>query len=239
MPRREISRSTNFIVEEESWTVIEYDHTSVPGVVYLSLTENKINTIYDDIDNNVADLDKRAKYQIITSPTIQRFSVGDEITGLVYTIMKNGKPFTPTEVIYTTMDKSIVRNKNGKLMAVGPGTVQLAITLPEYEDIEPETLFVTIEVSEEPTVVSYYIDGPDSIRLDREAIYTIKANNGEVVNAINFSIDNETYATVEYVEENNSYIIKANKKNLLGKIIFSAEINGEIISKEISIVPLW
>ena len=65
MPRYSIDRATNFIVEEESWTVVEYDHTSVPGVIYLSLTENKINSIYDDIENNIADLDKKARYDIV------------------------------------------------------------------------------------------------------------------------------------------------------------------------------
>jgi len=69
MPRREISRATNFIVEEESWQLIEYDHTSVPGTIYLSLTENKINNIYDDVENNIADLDKRARYSLILPPT--------------------------------------------------------------------------------------------------------------------------------------------------------------------------
>jgi len=239
MPRWPIARSTNFIVEDESWSVVEYDHTSVPGIIYLSLTENKINTIYDDTDNSIADLDKRAKYQIITSPTVQRFSIGDEITGLIYTIMKNGVPFIPKEVIYTTTDKSIVRKKDGKLVAVGSGTVQLEITIPECTDIAPETLFIPIEVSEETTEVSYYIDGPDTIRLDREAKYTIQSNNGEVVIATNFSISNETYATVQYIEEDKNYIVKANKKNLLGAVTLTANVDGKTVTKNISIIPLW
>lgn len=239
MPRWPIARSTNFIVEDESWSVVEYDHTSVPGIIYLSLTENKINTIYDDTDNSIADLDKRAKYQIITSPTVQRFSIGDEITGLIYTVMKNGVPFIPKEVIYTTTDKSIVRKKDGKLVAVGSGTVQLEITIPECTDIAPETLFIPIEVSEETTEVSYYIDGPDTIRLDREAKYTIQSNNGEVVIATNFSISNETYATVQYIEEDKNYIVKANKKNLLGAVTLTADVDGKTVTKNISIIPLW
>jgi len=34
----------------------------VPGVIYLSLTEGKINSIYDDVANNLADTDKIANY---------------------------------------------------------------------------------------------------------------------------------------------------------------------------------
>ena len=52
MPRYPIERSTNFIVENESWNTVEYDHTSVPGLIYVSLTENKINSIYDDSEEN-------------------------------------------------------------------------------------------------------------------------------------------------------------------------------------------
>jgi hypothetical protein len=67
MPKYPIERATNFIVEEESWSLIEYDHTSVPGIMYLSLTENKINSIYDDVENNIADLDKLARYELLVA----------------------------------------------------------------------------------------------------------------------------------------------------------------------------
>jgi len=70
MPRRVIDRATNFIIEEESWQVIEYDHTSVPGTIYLSLTENKINMVYDDVPNGIADTDKRAIYTLALPETI-------------------------------------------------------------------------------------------------------------------------------------------------------------------------
>jgi hypothetical protein len=60
IPRREIDRGTNFIIEDEGWKLVEYDYTSVPGVMYLSLTESKINLIYDDLDIDLADTDKLA-----------------------------------------------------------------------------------------------------------------------------------------------------------------------------------
>ena len=45
--------------------MVEYDHTSVPGIMYISMTEEKINSITDDVKNDIADLDKMAKYEII------------------------------------------------------------------------------------------------------------------------------------------------------------------------------
>ena len=65
MPTVSIMRETSFIIEKESWRVIEYDYTSVPGVMYLSVGEEKINTMYDGMDNNIADSDKMALYKII------------------------------------------------------------------------------------------------------------------------------------------------------------------------------
>ena len=50
LPKKEIERGTSFIVEDEAWSMVEYDHTSVPGVMYLSLTEEKVNYVYDDLE---------------------------------------------------------------------------------------------------------------------------------------------------------------------------------------------
>jgi len=36
-------RGINFIIEDEGWVVIECDWTSVEGVIYMSLTESKVN----------------------------------------------------------------------------------------------------------------------------------------------------------------------------------------------------
>lgn len=239
MPKRAISRSTNFIVEEESWSVVEYDHTSVPGVIYLSLTENKINKIYDDVENNIADLDKRAKYQIITPPTIQHFKVGDTIENLIFTITKNGIPFSPEKVEYVSSNKKIAHIENGKLTATSNGEVDIVLNIPEYKDIQPNTLSIKIAVDDEDTSMSYYIEGPEIIRLDREAQYTVRAINGLSIEADSFSIDKPEYATVTYLEEENIYNIRANKKNILGDFIFTVKIGEAEVTKKISVIPLW
>jgi len=67
-------RGINFIIEDEAWTVIECDWTSVEGVIYMSLTESKVNYQYDDRDIDVADTDR---YKFPTLPTL--YKVGDSI----------------------------------------------------------------------------------------------------------------------------------------------------------------
>ena len=232
MPRYPIDRATNFIVEQESWTVVEYDHTSVPGVIYLSLTEGKINMIYDDVENNIADLDKLAKYDLNMPPLTQIFHLGDHITP-VFTLMKNGA-LCDEEIEFLTTDKRVVRIIDGELIAVGNGTTTIIAQLKNYPEIKQE---VEVQVGEEQQQFSAYIEGPDSIRLDRLASYTLKANtdiNGEV----SFIIDNTAYALITSTDTN-LCVIHANANNKLGKIILTATYDNNIITKEISIVPLW
>jgi len=70
----ELMRGINFIIENEGWVVIECDWTSVEGIVYMSLTESKVNYQYDDRDIDVADTDR---YKFPELPTL--YKVGDKI----------------------------------------------------------------------------------------------------------------------------------------------------------------
>jgi len=70
----ELMRGITFIIENEGWEVIECDWTSVEGIVYMSLTESKVNYQYDDRDIDVAALD-RYKFPVL-SPL---YTVGDFI----------------------------------------------------------------------------------------------------------------------------------------------------------------
>ena len=236
MPRRAISRATNFIVEEESWQLIEYDHTSVPGTIYLSLTENKINTIYDDVENNIADLDKRAKYEIVLPPTTQVFNIGEPIQP-IFTIMKNGVP-VQMEAEFISLNKQVARLVDNVLTAVGEGEAELKVILKDCTDIEPNELFITIQVGAAETEFSCYIDGNDKIRLGREQIYTVQSTTGEILDNVLFSINDISFATI-IESDKNICKIKANGKNKLGQFTLIASVNGNTYEKTIEVVPLW
>jgi len=45
--------------------------------------------IYDDLENDIADIDKHAVYQVATPPVVEKFNIGDIITP-IFTIIKNG-----------------------------------------------------------------------------------------------------------------------------------------------------
>ena len=229
MPRRPIDRATNFIVEDESWSVVEYDHTSVPGIIYLSLTEGKINTIYDDTENNIADLDKLAQYQVVLPEKEQIFAIGDTINPQL-TIMKNGKVYEGAYVLLPTNKKVI----NKDLKAVAAGTTEVIVQLVDYPDIQQT---ITITISEEPKEFSAYIEGPDKIKLDRKGSYELKGTE-EIIGEVIYNISDSSIAKI-LSTENNICVVQANAKNILETVVLTATYNGQEYTKNISIIPLW
>ena len=223
MPRREVDRSTNFIVEQESWSVVEYDHTSVPGVVYISLTEGKINSIYDDVENDLADTNMIADYEVIMPQDKQIFKVGEPINPK-FTLTKNGKP-CELEVILLPTDKSIAK------------ITDIIVQLKDYPDIQ---LTISIEVGEAEQEFSAYIEGVDKIRLDREATYTLVGTE-EITEPVKYYfdyLDGEEIATI-ISNEGASCVVRANARNKLGKLVLLAVYNHKVYTKDITIIPVW
>ena len=232
MPRHNIDRDTSFIVEEEAWSMVEYDHSSVPGVIYLSLTEEKLNSIYDDTINNIADTDRLAKYEVITGKEKQIFTVGSPIIP-TFTIVKNGKP---VEVGYKLIpeNKKIAKFINGTLTAIKEGETSLIVQLVEYPEIYTR---LEIIVGKENNF-SAYIEGSDSIRLGREFSYKL-VGTSEINENVSFTLKETNLAFIIDSGENNLCRIKANDKNKLGSVELIAEYQGIEYTKTISIIPLW
>ena len=229
MPRHPIERATHYIVEDESWDVIEYDHTSVPGIIYLSLTESKVNTIYDDLQNNIADIDRLAKYVFAVPEDPETFKVGEEIKP-TFTLMKDGN-ISKLAVEFIPTDKSLAKIVNGRLMAIAAGTTKLIAQLIDYPDIKQE---INIVIADDIAFAAY-LDGPDNIRLDREAEYSLQSNqelNGEVTYAINNDL-------ASIVVNNNICTLHANNKNKLGSLVLTATYNNVNYEKVINIIPIW
>ena len=232
MPRYNIARDTSFIVEEEAWSMVEYDHSSVPGVIYLSLTEEKLNFIYDDTINNIADTDRLAKYEVIAGKEKQIFTVGSPIVP-TFTIVKNGKPI---EVDYKFIpeNKKIAKFVNGTLTAIKAGETSLIVQLVEYPEIYTR---LEIIVGKENNF-SAYIEGSDSIRLGREFSYKL-VGTSEINENVSFTLKETNLAFIIDSGENNLCRIKANDKNKLGSVELIAEYQGIEYTKTISIIPLW
>ena len=233
MPRHDIARDTSFIIEEEAWSMVEYDHSSVPGIIYLSLTEEKLNYIYDDTVNNIADTDKLAKYEISTGKDKQIFIVGKEVKP-VFTITKNGKPIE-VEYKFIPENKKIVKFVNGVLTALKEGETSLIVQLVDYPEIYTR---LEIIVGKESNF-SAYIEGSDSIKLGREFSYKLIGTSNINEEEVSFSLNETNLAFIIDSEKNNLCRVKANDKNRLGSVELKAVYQNIEYTKNIKIIPLW
>ena len=231
MPRYPIDRATNFIVEDESWIVVEYDYSSVPGVIYLSLTENKVNMIYDDLINDIADTDKLAQYALSVPEESQVFAIGD-IINPIFTLTKNGVPITE-EVDLISQNVGVAKIEQGQLKAVGQGETDIIVRAKNLPNVECN---VHIVVAAAPNI-AIYIEGADRIRLDRTITYRLIGSIE--LTGVTFSINSEL-ASIEKIE-NNTCVVRANDKNKLGEFVLVAtcDQSAEEYNKQIKVIPLW
>lgn len=233
LPRRDISRKTRFIVEDEGWYVVESDFSSVPGVMYLSLTEEKVNQIYDDLENDIADMDKKAVYKFVVPESIQKFKLGEEVIPEFY-LTKNGKVFQMDTEFISNNKKVIKRDKKtGKLMAIAAGEATLDIQLVKYPEYN-----TTIKVSVGLDTNDYfYLVGNETIKLDREQTFTVDSTYD--LTGLTFELVQSDELAKIVKAEGNSCTIHANAKNQLGDITLIARLGDKELSKVIKIVPLW
>lgn len=231
-PEITMNKRTKFMVEDEVWYLIENDFSSVPGITYLSLCEEKINEIYDDLDNDIADTDKIAIYQILLPDQEQTFEIGDEIIPIC-TITKNGAAVTDNpELDYTCDERNVVRIVDHKLTAIANGIADVKIAVKEHPEVNT---MVKIKVGGNAELAAY-IEGDASIRLDRTASYKIVSNKS--ISPVSYSISDNKLASLK-INTDNTCVIKANDDNKLGEFVLTASFDGLVLTKTIKIIPIW
>ena len=240
MPYTEdIKRDQRFIIDGEAWYVIEFDSSSVDGITYITLGEDRKDLQNDSL---IADGDKEdlANYKDENKNTIVILEDNPTVEiNTSYTIKpyfyKEGKLSAATYNFY-------INNKK-----VGSGTqyeqdytenTKVVIKLASNEEIT-HNLYVT--VSQQPQLQTIrVIVGDSSIKWGKTAIYTVESESLGVVTALSsvtYTINNDELATLEV--EGGACYITANSKRKTGKIILTAAGENFSIEKTIAITSLW
>ena len=237
---KNIKREQRFIVDGEAWYVIEFDSSSVDGITYITLGEDKKDLQNDLLidqgkEEDLADYKKENKFYISvlnTNPTVE------EDTS--YTI----KP-------YYYKDGILVENAifnyyiNDVLVGTGPSYEQtynsvtkVIIKLKEKEEIE---LKVTISVTDSTvSEKNYKIIGDNIIKWGKTAIYSVDLEYLGVISnvqEVEYTINDEELASIE-IEDGIAYIT-ANNKRKSGTITLIASGDDFLIEKDINITSLW
>lgn len=258
MPRVDIARGTNFIIEDEGWQLIELDWTSVPGIIYLSLTESKVNYQYDDMNVDIADTDK-LKFPVL-APV---YAVNDVLTPDF-----GEDTFNEWEIELIIPDNSTVLrvNEDGKVIANAVGTETIIMQLKDRKAVQ-KRFEVLIKANE--SLKEFYIDGANTLRLDRKAEYMLLSEDDQTLTreekllaakGAKYYIANNTdevkiaslwntdgseyrwYPGKQPSEESDTVkaiVVHANDKNNLTDIILVAKDDNKEYTKTIKIIPLW
>ena len=255
-----VDRGINFIIEDESWKMVEADFTSVKGIIYMSLTENKVNLQYDYLGegtNDIADLDK---YKFPQLPTL--YKIGETIIPQFEEDTLN-----QWEIEMRPSDFSLVseqKEEEGQeekwyqeLHASTAGQCIITMRLKNRHAVEKK---VEIIINAVETTPVYYIAGPDKLRLDRKAsyylleegaedpvdnIYGVNAVTGIEMEILSSNSEYNILTDARTKEERNNnipskiYMLKANNRNELGELILAAKYNGVQYTKQVKIIPLW
>lgn len=226
MPYQEIRKNTEIIVFDEAWRLVDYDKVSVPGIIYMSFTETKINELTDDLYEQLANADKKQVWSI-NAPDKMYISVG-EIFQPEYTISKDGLIVENNDAPQIMPGSGFIVNENGEIIANESGETMVILS---YKNAI-KTILVSIGKQNKQTG---FISGDDYIRITKTAEYklTIPNLNGD----IKFKSSNEELATVEM--NGNTGKVITNKKNKLGTFTLSVIYDGVKYEKEIKIISLW
>jgi hypothetical protein len=231
LPTLPIDRLTKFIVEQEGWYVVELDKTSTDGVMYISLTEDKVNLVNDDIVNEIGNADNLAKYEFIFPLAEETFTVGMPVE-IDYSIMKDGSiVLEPVELVLPKTDV-IGYNDSGVLTALKEGEVEVLIQLKSDPSISTSRKVV---VSNEIELTGY-IKGNDNLRLDRQATYELITTTDNP-NAVTFTLEGDLASIIE--TSMSSCVVKANAKNKLGTVTLHVSSGSLELEKTIKIIPIW
>jgi hypothetical protein len=235
-----IKREQRFIVDGEAWYVIEFDSSSVEGITYITLGEDKKDLQQDLLiaqgdEEDLANYGNENKHYILV---MNNNPIVEENTSYII------KPYYYEEgnLIENSIFNFYINDEligNGKFLEqIYSEDCDIEIRLANNENIKN---IVNLQVSaESQTAKTYSIIGDSSIKWGKTAIYSVDLQqNGIIISPenISYSINNEILASLE--QEDNIAYITANNKRKIGKIILVASGNDFSIEKEISITSLW
>ena len=224
LPYRTIKQGTEIMVLDEVWYLVDDDRNSVPGISFMSFTETNLNEQRDDLANNLANVDTIAKVEIVLPsyravPPLSTFKVNN------YSILRNGIE-DKTAIPSITVEGDFIE-EDGVLTASQSGSGKLILS---YEGVQAEQILEITENSAETLIII----GDEKIRVGREAIYEVNAEEPVV-----FTLIGDTdLATLEVIDNTHCHV-KANANNKVGQISLKATTMQQVAQKELKIVPLW
>ena len=236
-----IKREQRFIIDGEAWYVIEFDSSSVDGITYITLGEDK-KDLQNDLLIADGDSEDLADYRKENRNRIFIIETNPIIDPSYYTI----KPFfyKGDNIIENTIFDFYINNS-----LVSSGTeftkyydsnTEIIVKLKENSEIYT-TINIKMREDEPIDSVKFELIGDSSIKWGKTATYYVvekREGNISIISDSEYYFDSDTDLAFIDQRDGKAYIT-ANNKRKVGKITLVAYGNEYIINKEIEIISLW
>ena len=236
---KDIKREQRFIVDGEAWYVIEFDSSSVDGITYITLGEDKKDLQNDLLlakgdEEDLAEYKEENKFHISImeeNPVVERY------TSYIIKPYYYEKGNLVSEKFKFYIDNVLVEEGTSFEQNYSEDT-DVLVVLSKKEEIATK-VHITVTDDEVDSTI-YNLIGDSNIKWGKTSIYTVECETLGMIDTIQdvlYEIDNEELATMEV--ENNICYITANNKRKVGKITLSAIGDNFSIEKIINITSLW
>ncbi len=236
---KDIKREQRFIVDGEAWYVIEFDSSSVDGITYITLGEDKKDLQNDLLlakgdEEDLAEYKEENKFRISImeeNPVVERY------TSYIIKPYYYEKGNLVSEKFKFYIDNVLVEEGTSFEQNYSEDT-DVLVVLSKKEEIATK-VHITVTDDEVDSTI-YNLIGDSNIKWGKTSIYTVECETLGMIDTIQdvlYEIDNEELATMEV--ENNICYITANNKRKVGKITLSAIGDNFSIEKIINITSLW
>ena len=236
----DIKREQRFIVDGEAWYVIEFDSSSVDGITYITLGEDR-KDLQQDLLISKGDEEDLANYANENKNYITVLE-RDPIVEIDTSYIIKPYYYQQSTIVNNTIFNFYINN-----VKVGTGTSyeqqysEKTIVIIKLASNEEINYKVVVDVSDQQQDnATYVIVGDNSIKWGKTAIYNLEYEQFGVVSNITqvqYSISDESLASLE--QEDGIAYIKANNKRKVGEILLIASGENFSAEKQISITSLW
>ena len=226
-----------FIIDGRAWFVDEYDATSSKGVIYYSLTEDKIDRIDDSVENELANINKLNSYKISIQEEI---NCGLTDSYIINPVVYNNGVIDTQPLGYIIEDSSVASlmllNNNAVIIPINKGQTTLKIYLINQPKVFKSIVINITNMTEQSAVLV----GDDSIKTTDFAIYAVyRVSDSKTIDPIiSFSISDSNLASGILLDDGTLKVI-ANEDNKLGTVTVTINTSSNTYVKEIAIKSLW
>lgn len=238
-PYYKIPKNTKIIINDEAWYLVDYDKTSIEGVIYLSLTESMINPSDDDLNNQIADANRIGEYEIRTY--VGELQLRKNRRNYVYfKLYKKGIETNEILTIKNEYDPSNVIIDENYLYIKEYGTYMFDIYYPKDENVKT-TIKIIVQSFTDSS--ERFIIGSDVIKWGQSTSYKLGYyKNGIYENPYaNFYLEGNEEELVSLKRDGNGCILTANDENKVGYVtlIAKTENNTIVLNKKIRVSSIW